>query len=165
MTSRPYLLSALFILAAFSIATWTRALIYESEITLWSATSHSSPNKARTHNNYGHALKEAHRMDEALTEFERALNLKPDYPDALNNLATIFISRGRKPEGLLLLNKALALDPGHVQAHHNLAMYYYESNLLEDAFREYSEIERIAPDSKEAAFGAKMLMMIRRRTQ
>ncbi len=142
--------------------TWSRLLLYESETTLWADAVAKSPGKARPHNNYGHALKEAHRAEEARPHFEQAIALKPDYADALNNLATLYGGDGNKNNARILLNQVLAIDPGHLQARSNLALNLYEAGLRDDAVREYSIIISYSPLSKEAAFARSMLNFIAR---
>ena len=44
------------------------------------------PSLAETHNNLGFALRLRGRLDEAIDEFQKALKLRMDYPDAQNNL-------------------------------------------------------------------------------
>ena len=89
------------------------------------------------------------------------LALNPDYPDALNNLATIYKGTERRQEALALLRRSLDLNPNHLQAKHNLALQYYEMGMMDDAIREYNDIMRLSPSSKEAAFAGQMLLMMR----
>jgi Flp pilus assembly protein TadD len=94
--------------AILCVASIVRSSVYHDEISLYSDEVAKSPNKARPHNNLGDALKKAGRYEEAGPYFERALELQPVYPDALNNLATIYGSSGRREEALQLLAQALA---------------------------------------------------------
>ncbi len=152
----------LLIVLCFSVVSFLRAAVYESEVSLYADTSARSPNKARPHNNLGNALKEEKRIPEAIEHLQAALALLPDYPDALNNLGTIYCSIGRRQEGLAMLQRALALNPAHLQARFNVAMQYYENGMLPESEREYQTIIRLAPLSKEAAFAYKMMSMIDR---
>jgi tetratricopeptide (TPR) repeat protein len=144
----------------FAVSSFVRSAVYQTEVTLYSDIVAKSPDKARPHNNLGHALKEEHRIPEAQIQLEQALALKPDYPDALNNLGTIYSSIGRRQEGHALLERALQIDPGHVQARYNMAMQYYENGMIPEAEREYQLLIRLAPQSKEAGFAYKMLALI-----
>jgi len=162
MTPNSRLYIYILVLILLCVTSWLRSFIFENEVTMWGATVMVSPRKARPHNNYGHALKEMKRLEEARIEFERALELTPDYPDALNNLSTIYNSMGRRPEAIRLLQRTLDLDPEHLQAKSNLALFYYESGLLEEAAGEYFSIMRLAPLSKEAGFAQSMVMLIRK---
>ncbi len=161
MDAQRSILLALIVLL-FTGTSFARSAVYETEVTLYTDTAAKSPQKARPHNNLGNALKEAHRIPEAIVQLQQALALKPDYPDALNNLGTIYGSIGKREEGLSLLQRALELDPGHLQARYNLAMHYYENGMLPEAEQEYRLLIQLAPRSKEAAFAYKMLAMIGR---
>jgi tetratricopeptide (TPR) repeat protein len=129
-------------------------------MTLWRDTVTKSPSKARVHNNFGHALRNGGDLREALQQFEQALALDPDYPDALNNLATLYANIGRKDDTISLLKRTLSQRPGHVPAHYNLAMNYYDMGLLDEARAEYQLILELAPYSREAAFARSMIIMI-----
>jgi Flp pilus assembly protein TadD len=158
---RNRILTAAVVLLALATATHVRAALYADEVMLLSDMVAKSPLKARIHNNLGHYLQDRGRIDEARAHFEKALELEPDYPDALNNLATLYINSGRRQEAVVLLQKCLQLNPAHVLARYNLAMQFYESNRIAESEQEFWYIVRYAPGSGEAAFAGQMLQMIR----
>lgn len=161
MEMTPRISIALLFVAVLAGACFARASVYQTEVTLYADTAAKSPAKARPQNNYGDALKKAGRFEEAMARFERALEIKQDYPDALNNLATVYNHFGKRDEALSLLLDAIALQPDHLQARYNLAMAYYERGLTSEAATQYRLIMEIAPWSKEAAFAWKMLAFIK----
>jgi tetratricopeptide (TPR) repeat protein len=60
------------------------------------------------------------RLDEAVTSFQQALWLQPDYPDAHNNLGNVFFFQGRYELAEASYRQALALEPDFAEAHNNL---------------------------------------------
>jgi len=148
------------LISALTVLCWSRGLVYTDEASLWGDAAKRSPLKPRVLNNYGHGLKESFRLEEAAHEFEMAIALQPDYADALNNLATVYNSIGRRSEMPGLLQRALAADPNHVSARFNLAMYYYETGHFLEALGEYTLILDHHPYSKEAAFSQSMTRLI-----
>jgi len=160
MRSAIYYFPVLVIIALLGSQSHHRLAVFSDEIALWRDASAKSPNKARPHNNLGDALKKAYDLNGAQQHFIRALEIQPDYPDALNNLATLYASVGRSAEATDLLLKALLLNPTHIPARYNLAMQYYEQDLLSDADREYTAIIMQNPYCSEAAFAGQMLKMI-----
>jgi Flp pilus assembly protein TadD len=63
-----------------------RNQVYANETSLWEDTVMKSPNKARVHNNLGHAYLLAQHNDEARREFTTALQLDPQLYQARYNL-------------------------------------------------------------------------------
>ena len=79
-------LVAAVLLLTFASLTVLRNQVYANEIGLCEDTVTKSPNKARVHNNLGHAYLLAHRNDEARREFTIALELDPQLYQARYNL-------------------------------------------------------------------------------
>jgi tetratricopeptide (TPR) repeat protein len=79
-----YAITALLLVCA--LLTIQRNQYYRSEIALWEDTVQKSPDKSRVHNNLGHAYLLAGRDAEARQEFEFALQLDPQQPEATSNL-------------------------------------------------------------------------------
>ncbi|MBU1424286.1 MAG: tetratricopeptide repeat protein [Gammaproteobacteria bacterium] len=78
--------AAAVLLLTFATLTVLRNQVYASEISLWQDTVLKSPNKARVHNNLGHAYLLAQRYDAARSEFTAALQLDPQLYQARYNL-------------------------------------------------------------------------------
>lgn len=97
---RPLAYAASTLLAcALLAATIARNEVYRSEIALWEDTVSKSPNKARAHNNLGHAYGLAGRDAEARSAYLEALRLDPGYVKAANNLTRLHGGRnGNGPE-------------------------------------------------------------------
>jgi tetratricopeptide (TPR) repeat protein len=86
LNSKALLLLAAVLLLSLTSLTALRNQVYDSEISLWQDCALKSPNKARVHNNLGHAYLLAQRNDEARSEFTTALKLDPQLYQARYNL-------------------------------------------------------------------------------
>ena len=63
-------------------------------------------------------------MARALEYLEKAVNTRPDYPDALNNLGVILVREHRYPEGEEKFKACIKSNPNFDQAYVNLARLY-----------------------------------------
>ena len=82
---------ALAAVLALGLSTHQRNLLYRDEISLWSDTVRKSPDKARPHNNLGHAYAMQGDWDHAMEEFRNAARLDPDYALARKNLRDAYL--------------------------------------------------------------------------
>ncbi len=69
-----------------SWATLNRNRAYHSAQEIWADTIKKWPQNWRAHYNYGRELSFAGKHKAAIVEYQRALDLRPDYPQAWNNL-------------------------------------------------------------------------------
>ncbi len=70
----------------------------------------------------GNILQKLDRFDEARASYERALELKPDFPTALNGLGSLLKLLGLAQQAGECFSRALQLDHGFAEARLNLGM-------------------------------------------
>jgi protein O-mannosyl-transferase len=81
------------LISTLCLATYHRNALYRDPVLLWSDTVDKSPNKARPHNNLGHAYALRDDWDRAVEEFRIAAQLDRDYVPAQNNLRDAYLHR------------------------------------------------------------------------
>jgi tetratricopeptide (TPR) repeat protein len=93
----------------------------------------------------GSALEARDRFVEAAASYEEAVRLRPDYADALYNLA-VLKEREKDPEAAVAYYlKAREADPEYSDAYYNLGVLYQSQGRSEDAREAYREALRIMP--------------------
>src|ERR1035438_7739444 len=75
-----------------------------------------SPQDAVVQNKLGIAYQQTLQLDSARKAYERALKLKPDYMEALNNLGTIYYARKSYRRAINWYNRALKTAPGEARS-------------------------------------------------
>jgi protein O-mannosyl-transferase len=94
------------LLAALGVRTVVRNRDFRTNFTLFSAGVQAVPGSSRAHCNIGGQYMDSGQLDAALAEFQTALQIYPDYPDALEYSGLIQSRRGHDQEALQLLERA-----------------------------------------------------------
>jgi tetratricopeptide (TPR) repeat protein len=81
----------------------------------------------------------------ALADYRRSLELNPNSPDALSNMALILSMQMQTDEALAALERALTLAPRNVNALQRYAIQLNEAGRTGDAIRAYERLLDIAP--------------------
>ncbi len=110
-----------------STRTFLRGIDWENEDNLWIATGKTSPSSPNTHNNLGDVYGRAGDKQAALKEFQRAIDLKPNYADAFHNLANTYQELGQSDKALENYQKAAQINPSLWQSYQNIAALYFQS--------------------------------------
>ena len=83
------------------------------------------------------------KKSEAAAHFERAAELRPDFPEALIAVAKLRADAKRYPVAIALLERAVKLQPRNETAHYNLMMVYRNAGRATDAQREKAELDKL----------------------
>lgn len=97
---------------------------------------------ANLHADLGHAYRDAGAPDEAIAQYERALQLRPAYPDVRLALARALLEHGRYAEAERALGVALAARPGWLDAVLLRGLSAYLQGELDRADAEWSQAAR-----------------------
>ena len=67
------------------------------------------------------ALQQQGKSEEAIEVYNKALSIKPDFPDAHNNIGNALQDQGKLDEATEVYIKALTIRPDYATAHYNLS--------------------------------------------
>lgn len=102
------------------------------------------PNYARVHNRMGTRFLKAGELAEAVSEFEKALEIDPAYAGAYNNLGIALERLGRKG-AQTQFERAVELQPDFTQAHFNLSRTLLKADRDTEAIAQLQRVIRIDP--------------------
>jgi len=117
---QPMLAAALLLI--LGALTWEQCGMYANERTLWQATVRLNPGSWVVHYSLGLALFQDGRTDEAISEYQKALEMHPDDADAHASLGTALFKKGRADEAIAEFQEALRIQPDHSIARYNLRL-------------------------------------------
>ena len=93
----------------------------------------------------------------ALQYLEKSVSLRPDYPDALNNLGVLLVQAQRYPEAEQKFKTCIQVAPNFDQAYLNLARLYVVIKDKEKAREVLLALLRQQPQHKMAQQALEML--------
>lgn len=140
----------LIVAGGMGVATWRQAGIYQNLFTLWHDTLKKNPACWLAHTGLGNLYANAGRIEEARHHFARALALKPDAVETLNNFASMLLEQGRATEAIGYLQKALDASPRSAMAHYNLGNALDQLGQPEAAERHFRRALELDPTHAEA---------------
>ncbi len=87
----------------------------------------------------GNAYRTLRRYDEAITAYQRAIELDPQYALPWNSLGSIFNTQEREAEAVAAYTRAIQLDPTYAWPYHNLGLIAEKQAKYPEAIKLYEE--------------------------
>ena len=140
-SKRTLALSIITIIAIIlSFAAFKRNEVWKEGISLWRDAASKYPSNLRCHLNYGCALAESEKFDDAIQEIELVFRLDPDninyyYIKGHTNLAFCYFRKGMMDLALKEYNIVLQLEPKNPKNYGFLATISMEKGDLNEALR------------------------------
>lgn len=115
---------------------------------------------AEEHFRQGNDLSRAGEFDKAAEQYEKALEIDPQYVDAMTNLGVAYYNLGQLDKAIEQYSKAIELAPGDADIRSNLAAAHVQKHQssgdqeeLNRALEQYEKAIELNPDLAEAHFG------------
>jgi tetratricopeptide (TPR) repeat protein len=137
------------LLLTLGVLTWRQCGMYADLDTLWRTTIARNPNCFLARNNLGNIFFRDGRMDEAIEQYQKALEIWPRYALARNNLGNAFLRSGRLDEAMEQYERALALRPDDAETHDNLGNVLLKKGRVDEAIAHFQKALALQPDNAE----------------
>ncbi len=125
-------------LAGFFFLLW----LTNADLARWN----DRPLRAAMHYNLGLAFSRAHRFEDAAREFQAAVGIKDDFPEAHLALGNALAVSGREREAVNEYHIAILQEPGLAEAHYNMALTFVRLNEKEKAKLHFEYAHALAPE-------------------
>lgn len=127
----------IFVLILFSFRTFIRTLDWKDDETIWRASlAVNSNNNYKAYNELGNIYYRNDELREALINYQKALEIRPLYPEVLHNVGLVYIKAGQLDNAKLFMQRSLELNPTMYQSYYRLGQIYaYEGKT--DVARNY----------------------------
>ena len=76
------------------------------------------------------------KPDEAIGLYQKALEIDPNYQDALHGLGMAQFNGGRIDDAISTARRLIEIDPDDILAHTSLSMFYQSQGRIEEAEKE-----------------------------
>jgi tetratricopeptide (TPR) repeat protein len=135
---------------ALGVLTWRQAHMYRDVQTLYLTTLERNPQCWMAHTNLGVYYVNHGRADDAKAQYEAALAIRADDPEALSNLGSLHAEQGRPLEAIAYLERAAKAKPQSAAIRINLGNALVAANRIDDAVAAYEQAIRLDPDNLDA---------------
>jgi tetratricopeptide (TPR) repeat protein len=104
------------------------------------------------YNNLGAALNSRGMVDEAISQFQKAIQANQNYSGSFDNLGAAYYKKGELDEAILQFQEAIRLNPNDSGAHNNFGNALLAKGQLDEAILQFREAIRLEPDDAQAHY-------------
>ncbi len=108
--------------------------------------------KSEKHNKLGVEYYNKGKMEKALEEFQKAIEINPFYAEAYNNLGAVYLYKEEYEKAIPYLEKAIEVDPAYGFPHYNLAIALHYLGKDEGAIAELKQAIKLNPRNFKAYY-------------
>ena len=135
------------------ILTWIQIGYWTNSETLFNHAIQATNNNYVAYTNLGVTLQKQGKLDDAASNYERALTSKPHFIEAENDLGQARLLQGRTTEAIAHFEAAIHLKPDFADAHLNLGDALDKQGKFSDSAAQYRATLQIQPDNVIAHAG------------
>ncbi len=130
--------------------TFVRADEFSTSKKLWLATMVAAPLSYRVYNNLGDVYANEGQYQLAIQNFQRSLELKPDYADAVHNMGFTYMEMGDVNRARYYLQKSFEMNPRLYQSLFKLGYIEMQLGNLQGAKYYFQKTLEVNPGNPEA---------------
>jgi len=137
--------AAVLILATCLVLTEKQVRYWYDSESLFAHTLAITQDNYNARIDYGVALEQKGRLEEAIAQYEEAERLSPENSQAHYDTGNVLLKMGRLPEALSEQQQAVQISPQKPLMHNCLGIVFTELGRFDEAEKEFKETERLDP--------------------
>ncbi|MGP8200625.1 MAG: tetratricopeptide repeat protein [Limisphaerales bacterium] len=134
------------VIGLFMVCAWQQTSCWRNSGTLWTHVIACAPGNYIAQYNLGDYLVEKGKLDEAMTHYQKAVDINPKSAEAHNNLGLALGLKGKVDQAIDQYQLALHINPHLALAHYNLGNVFLQFGKLDDAISQYQQALQSEPD-------------------
>lgn len=138
------------VLTTLAICTRVQLHHWRNNLALFGRTLKVTENNYVMQSNYGGAMFEEGRFDDALAHFNEALRINPKYAAARRNAGIVLLRQGKIDEAMAAFAEVLSYKGDRHTAHNYLGLAYAQGGEFDLAVQNYNAALQLKPDYVEA---------------
>ena len=138
------------VLLILGALTWRQCGAYKNIETLWRTTLARNPDCWMAYSNLGSYLLEQGNADEAMSDFRKALELRPEQSKDHNNLGKALVQQGRMAEAMNEFQTALRISPNDPDSETNIGAALLQQGDAPQAIAHFRRAVQNFPEHAQA---------------
>jgi len=148
------------VLLSLGVLSWNQEYIYTNGEIVWTETLKKDPTNVAAHNNLGGILLEHKENERAITHFQAAIDLEPEYPEPHYNMAIAHSRLGRFDEAIFHGQLAVKLKSNSASFHSVLASALWEKGDTALAIEHFRTATQLSPTIPAAHHNLGLLYLL-----
>jgi tetratricopeptide (TPR) repeat protein len=142
--------AAAIIVVVLSWRAWIQTGFWRDSETLWNHALAVTSDNDVAQNNLGIVLLAKGKVDEAISRFENAIDLRPENAPAHGNLAKAFLKKGQVADAMVHYRKVLEIQPENVEARNIFGTILVQQARVREAVEQWEGTLAIDPENGNA---------------
>ena len=143
---RPLGFATVAALIALALGTARQVPAWKNSLTLYERSIAAGEDNAAVRYLLAVSLQAAgHPAPEVIAQYQQALKHRPDYINAMTQLAVIALAQGRLDESRQLIEASIRAEPKNPNLHQNLGAFFVRLNRPDDAVPHFEQALRLNP--------------------
>jgi tetratricopeptide (TPR) repeat protein len=143
---------SILIILCLSIKTWTQVGYWQNSMTLNEHALKVTDNNWFIYNGRGNANYTLGNYRQAIEDYDRAIEINPDFLDAHNNRGDAYIGLGNYRQAIEDYNRAIEINPDFVDAYSNRGLSYSKLGQYQLAIEDFNKVISLKPAYADAYY-------------
>jgi tetratricopeptide (TPR) repeat protein len=139
-------------MSRYTAGDWDAAITSFSDALNQTVERVSALDQSMVHSNRGEAYYYKHDFDHAISDFDQAIQLKPDYAVAYYDRGAAYILKGDSDRAIVDFNQAIQLKPDYAAAYCNRGTTYAFKGDHDRAITDFNQAIQLEPDFAEVYY-------------